>query len=81
MATLGFRTVTGMVVLVGALFSSTSHAQQACDRACLTKVIDGYFAALSQNVCASFFSAPFSVMRAFAACGSFAESFATSAAK
>jgi hypothetical protein len=45
MATLGFRAVTGMV-LVGALFSSTSYAQQACDRACLTKVIDGYFAAL-----------------------------------
>ena len=39
MATLGFRAVTGMV-LVGALFSSTSYAQQACDRACLTKVID-----------------------------------------
>ena len=45
MATLGFRAVAGMV-LVGALFSSTSYAQQACDRACLTKVIDGYFAAL-----------------------------------
>jgi len=45
MATLGFRAVTGMV-LVGALFSSTSYAQQACDRACLTKVIDNYFAAL-----------------------------------
>ena len=45
MATLGFRAVAGMV-LVGALFSSTPYAQQACDRACLTKVIDGYFAAL-----------------------------------
>ena len=48
MATLGFRAVTGMV-LVGAFFSSTSYAQQACDRACLTKVIDGYFAALVAN--------------------------------
>ncbi len=37
------------MVLVGALFSSTSYAQQACDRACLTKVIDGYFAALVAN--------------------------------
>ena len=48
MAALGFRAVTGMV-LVGALFSSTSNAQQACDRACLTKVVDGYFAALIAN--------------------------------
>ena len=31
--------------------------------------------ALSQNVCATFFSAPFSVMLAFAACGSFVGSF------
>src|SRR6186713_1724971 len=49
MATLGLRAVTGMAVLVGALFSSTSYAQQACDRACLTKVVDGYFAALVAN--------------------------------
>src|SRR5581483_7020301 len=45
MATLGLRAITGMV-LVGALFSSASNAQQACDRACLTKVVDAYFAAL-----------------------------------
>jgi hypothetical protein len=48
MATLGFRAVTG-IMLAGALFSSTSYAQQACDRACLTTVIDGYFAALVAN--------------------------------
>jgi len=48
MAILGLRAVAGMA-LIGALFSSTSYAQQACDRACLTKVIDGYFAALVAN--------------------------------
>ena len=48
MAILGFRAAAGMV-LVGALFSSTSNAQQACDRACLTQVVDGYFAALVAN--------------------------------
>src|SRR5262245_50772757 len=49
MATLGSRAVIGMLLLVSALFSSTSYAQQACDRACLTKVVDGYFAALVAN--------------------------------
>jgi hypothetical protein len=36
--------------------------------------------ALSQNVSASFFSEPFSVIRAFDACGSLRASFATRAA-
>jgi hypothetical protein len=48
MSILGRRAVAGMV-LVGAFFSSTAYAQQACDRACLTKFIDGYFEALVAN--------------------------------
>src|ERR1041385_7239846 len=48
MGTLGFRAAIGLVV-IGALFSSTSYAQQACDRAGLTKVMEGYCAALVAN--------------------------------
>ncbi len=40
----------GIILLLASLAGSAAHSQQAsCDRACLTKFIDAYYAALIAN--------------------------------
>lgn len=41
--------MAGVAAVMGVLAFEVAHAKVACDRACLTKVIDGYFTALAAN--------------------------------